>query len=172
MTPLPGKIHGMQGRPTRFSRTPRNVRFTDQFGRAGLEGVAAGLSAGEAFATFSGKCSATSSRAAIAYDRMSFAARICAMIWNSNLEQAGSVAETEIPIPSLAECNPSREQVAAKGSPAEDLANLHNGPGQVRLAESLFILPSSALSARCRSASNDPQHSLDNLLRVHGRVRQ
>jgi len=38
----------------------------DQFGHAGLEAVAAGLSAGEAFGDIFGKCSATSFRAASA----------------------------------------------------------------------------------------------------------
>src|SRR5258705_3511104 len=49
----------------------------DQFGHAGSRAVAAGVSArAKPSATFSGKCSATSSQAASAGDRRYFAARI------------------------------------------------------------------------------------------------
>ena len=119
-------------------------------------------------AIFSARCSAIFSPAASAADRRYFAARICATNSNLDLEKAVFGTETEIQIPSLAECKTCKGTGAAKGSTPKT-CDTCNGQGQVRVQQSIFTIQQPC--PRCKGRGKIISNPCDTCF-GQGRVRQ
>src|SRR3984893_15677642 len=133
----------------------------DQFGHAGLEGGrGGGFSAGEAFGDiFSG---GQRGRTQV------FRGADLRYELELDLEQAVFGTETEIKIPSLAECKTCKGTGAAKGS-TQKTCDTCNGQGQVRVQQSIFTIQQPC--PRCKGRGKIISNPCDTCY-GQGRVRQ
>ena len=141
----------------------------DQFGHAGLEGGrGGGFSAGEAFGDIFGEMFG---------DIFSGGQRARSQVFRGadlryelelDLEQAVFGTETEIKIPSLAECKTCKGTGAAKGSTPKTCDTCH-GQGQVRMQQSIFTIQQPC--PRCKGRGKIISNPCDTCY-GQGRVRQ
>src|SRR5277367_3028694 len=141
----------------------------DQFGHAGLEGGrGGGIGVGEAFGDIFGDMFG---------DRFSGGQRGRSQVFRGadlryelelDLEQAVFGAETEIQIPSLAECKTCKGTGAAKGSTPKTCDTCH-GQGQVRVQQSIFTIQQPC--PRCKGRGKIISNPCDTCF-GQGRVRQ
>jgi molecular chaperone DnaJ len=141
---------------------PQKRAIYDQFGHAGLEGGGrgGGFTAGDAFGDiFSGGQRGRSQvfrGADLRYEL------------DLDLEQAVFGTETEIRIPSLAECKTCKGSGAAKGSAPKTCDTCH-GQGQVRVQQSIFTIQQPC--PRCKGRGKIISNPCDTCY-GQGRVRQ
>jgi molecular chaperone DnaJ len=143
----------------------------DQFGHAGLEGGrgGGGFSAGEAFGDIFGEMfgdifsgGQRGGRAQV------FRGADLRYELELDLEQAVFGTETEIQIPSLAECKTCKGSGAAKGS-VPKTCDTCNGQGQVRVQQSIFTIQQPC--PRCKGRGKIISNPCDTCF-GQGRVRQ
>ncbi len=143
----------------------------DQFGHAGLEGGrgGGGFSAGEAFGDIFGEMfgdifsgGQRGGRAQV------FRGADLRYELELDLEQAVFGTETEINIPSLAECKTCKGSGAAKGS-VPKTCDTCNGQGQVRVQQSIFTIQQPC--PRCKGRGKIISNPCDTCF-GQGRVRQ
>ena len=139
---------------------PQKRAAYDQFGHAGLEGGRGGFSAGDAFGDiFSGGQRGRSQvfrGADLRYEL------------ELDLEQAVFGTDTQIQIPSLAECATCKGSGAAKGSTPKTCDTCH-GQGQVRVQQSIFTIQQPC--PRCKGRGKIVSNPCDTCY-GQGRVRQ
>src|SRR6202011_3715953 len=112
----------------------------DQFGHAGLEGGrGGGFSAGEAFGDIFGEMFGDIFSGGQRGRSQVFRGADLRYELELDLEQAVFGTETEIQIPSLAECKTCKGTGAAKGSTPKT-CDTCNGQGQVRVQQSIFTI--------------------------------
>jgi molecular chaperone DnaJ len=140
----------------------------DQFGHAGLQGGRGGFSAGDAFGDIFGEMFG---------DIFSGGGRTRSQVFRGadlryelelELEQAVFGHETQIRIPSLAECQTCHGSGAAKGSTPKT-CDTCNGHGQVRVQQSIFTIQQPC--PRCKGRGKIISNPCDTCL-GQGRVRQ
>ena len=142
----------------------------DQFGHAGLEGGPRRriLAPARPSATFSARCSATSSRAASAAAPRFSAARICATTSRSISSRRCSAPRPRFRFPRLSECKTCNGTGAAKGSAPKTCDTCH-GQGQVRVQQSIFTIQQPC--PRCKGRGKIIGNPCDSCY-GQGRVRQ
>jgi len=139
----------------------------DQFGQRVWKAGGRAASAPEAFGTFSGDVRRYFSGGQRSRSQV-FRAPTLRFELELDLEQAVFGTETEIKIPSLAECGTCKGTGAAKGSTPKT-CDTCNGQGQVRVQQSIFTIQQPC--PRCKGRGKIISNSCDNLL-WQGRVRQ
>ena len=143
----------------------------DQFGHAGLEGGrgGAGFSAGEAFGDIFGEMFGDIFSGGQRGGRSQvFRGADLRYELELELEQAVFGTETEIQIPSLAECKTCKGSGAAKGSHPKT-CDTCNGQGQVRVQQSIFTIQQPC--PRCKGRGKIISNPCDTCF-GQGRVRQ
>src|SRR6266404_3033221 len=119
---------------------PQKRAVYDQFGHAGLEGGrGGGFSAGEAFGDIFGEMFGDIFSGGQRGRSQVFRGADLRYEMELDLEQAVFGTETEIQIPSLAECKICKGTGAAKGSTPKT-CDTCNGQGQVRVQQSIFTI--------------------------------
>ena len=157
-------------KPTRCSPTRTSARSTISSATPVSRAAAAAAVSAPArpSATSSARCSATSSRAASAAARRCFRGADLRYELELDLEQAVFGTETEIEIPSLAECKTCKGTGAAKGSTPKTCDTCH-GQGQVRVQQSIFTIQQPC--PRCKGRGKIISNPCDTCY-GQGRVRQ
>ena len=141
----------------------------DQFGHAGLEGGrAGGFSAGEAFGDIFGEMFGDIFSGGQRSRSQVFRGADLRYELELDLEQAVFGTETEIKIPSLAECGTCKGSGAAKGSTPKTCDTCH-GQGQVRVQQSIFTIQQPC--PRCKGRGKIISNPCDTCY-GQGRVRQ
>jgi molecular chaperone DnaJ len=142
----------------------------DQFGHAGLEGGrGGGFSAGEAFGDIFGEMFGDIFSGGQRGGRSQvFRGADLRYELELDLEQAVFGTETEIQIPSLAECKICKGSGAAKGS-VPKTCDTCNGQGQVRVQQSIFTIQQPC--PRCKGRGKIISNPCDTCF-GQGRVRQ
>ncbi|MEA3149216.1 MAG: molecular chaperone DnaJ [Gammaproteobacteria bacterium] len=142
----------------------------DQFGHAGLDGGrGGGFSAGEAFGDIFGEMFGDIFSGGQRGGRSQvFRGADLRYELELDLEQAVFGTETEIQIPSLAECKTCKGSGAAKGS-APKTCDTCNGQGQVRVQQSIFTIQQPC--PRCKGRGKIITNPCDTCF-GQGRVRQ
>ena len=141
----------------------------DQFGHAGLEGGrAGGFSAGEAFGDIFGEMFGDIFSGGQRSRSQVFRGADLRYELELDLEQAVFGTETEIKIPSLAECGTCKGTGAAKGSTPKTCDTCH-GQGQVRVQQSIFTIQQPC--PRCKGRGKIISNPCDTCY-GQGRVRQ
>ena len=141
----------------------------DQFGHAGLEGGrGGGFSAGEAFGDIFGEMFGDIFSGGQRGRRQVFRGADLRYELELDLEQAVFGTETEIKIPSLAECKTCKGTGAAKGSTPKTCDTCH-GQGQVRVQQSIFTIQQPC--PRCKGRGKIISNPCDTCY-GQGRVRQ
>ena len=142
----------------------------DQFGHAGLEGGrGGGFSAGEAFGDIFGEMFGDIFSGGQRGGRSQvFRGADLRYELELDLEQAVFGTETEIKIPSLAECKTCKGSGAAKGSQPKT-CDTCNGQGQVRVQQSIFTIQQPC--PRCKGRGKIISNPCDTCF-GQGRVRQ
>ena len=141
----------------------------DQFGHAGLEGGrGGGFSAGEAFGDIFGEMFGDIFSGGQRGRSQVFRGADLRYELELDLEQAVFGTETEIKIPSLAECKTCKGTGAAKGSTPKTCDTCH-GQGQVRVQQSIFTIQQPC--PRCKGRGKIISNPCDTCY-GQGRVRQ
>ena len=141
----------------------------DQFGHAGLEGGrGGGFSAGEAFGDIFGEMFGDIFSGGQRGRSQVFRGADLRYELELDLEQAVFGTETEIQIPSLAECKTCKGSGAAKGSTPKTCDTCH-GQGQVRVQQSIFTIQQPC--PRCKGRGKIISNPCDTCY-GQGRVRQ
>ena len=141
----------------------------DQFGHAGLEGGrGGGFSAGEAFGDIFGEMFGDIFSGGQRSRSQVFRGADLRYELELDLEQAVFGTETEIKIPSLAECKICKGSGAAKGSTPKTCDTCH-GQGQVRVQQSIFTIQQPC--PRCKGRGKIISNPCDTCY-GQGRVRQ
>jgi molecular chaperone DnaJ len=141
----------------------------DQFGHAGLEGGrGGGFSAGEAFGDIFGEMFGDIFSGGQRGRSQVFRGADLRYELELDLEQAVFGTETEIQIPSLAECKICKGTGAAKGS-VPKTCDTCNGQGQVRVQQSIFTIQQPC--PRCKGRGKIIGNPCDTCY-GQGRVRQ
>jgi molecular chaperone DnaJ len=142
----------------------------DQFGHAGLEGGrGGGFSAGEAFGDIFGEMFGDIFSGGQRGGRSQvFRGADLRYELELDLEQAVFGTDTEIQIPSLAECKTCKGSGAAKGS-VPKTCDTCNGQGQVRVQQSIFTIQQPC--PRCKGRGKIISNPCDTCF-GQGRVRQ
>ncbi len=142
----------------------------DQFGHAGLEGGrGGGFSAGEAFGDIFGEMFGDIFSGGQRGGRSQvFRGADLRFELEIDLEQAVFGTDTEIQIPSLAECKTCKGSGAAKGSVPKTCDTCH-GQGQVRVQQSIFTIQQPC--PRCKGRGKIISNPCDTCF-GQGRVRQ
>jgi molecular chaperone DnaJ len=141
----------------------------DQFGHAGLEGGrGGGFSAGEAFGDIFGEMFGDIFSGGQRGRTQVFRGADLRYELELDLEQAVFGTETEIKIPSLAECKTCKGTGAAKGSTPKT-CDTCNGQGQVRVQQSIFTIQQPC--PRCKGRGKIISNPCDTCY-GQGRVRQ
>jgi molecular chaperone DnaJ len=149
---------------------PQKRAVYDQFGHAGLEGGrGGGFSAGEAFGDIFGEMFGDIFSGGQRGGRSQvFRGADLRYELELDLEQAVFGTETEIQIPSLAECKTCKGSGAAKGSTPKT-CDTCNGQGQVRVQQSIFTIQQPC--PRCKGRGKIISNPCDTCF-GQGRVRQ
>jgi len=141
----------------------------DQFGHAGLEGNrGGGFSAGEAFGDIFGEMFGDIFSGGQRGRTQVFRGADLRYELELDLEQAVFGTETEIQIPTLAECKTCQGSGAAKGSSPKTCDTCH-GQGQVRVQQSIFTIQQPC--PRCKGRGKIISNPCDTCY-GQGRVRQ
>jgi molecular chaperone DnaJ len=141
----------------------------DQFGHAGLEGGrGGGFSAGEAFGDIFGEMFGDIFSGGQRGRSQVFRGADLRYELELDLEQAVFGTDTEIQIPSLAECKACKGSGAAKGSTPKTCDTCH-GQGQVRVQQSIFTIQQPC--PRCKGRGKIISNPCDSCY-GQGRVRQ
>ncbi len=141
----------------------------DQFGHAGLEGGrGGGFSAGDAFGDIFGEMFGDIFSGGQRGRSQVFRGADLRYELELDLEQAVFGTETEIQIPSLAECKTCKGTGAAKGSTPKTCDTCH-GQGQVRVQQSIFTIQQPC--PRCKGRGKIISNPCDTCY-GQGRVRQ
>src|SRR5258708_21940184 len=141
----------------------------DQFGHAGLEGGrGGGFSAGEAFGDIFGEMFGDIFSGGQRGRSQVFRGADLRYELELDLEQAVFGTDTEIRIPSLAECKTCKGSGAAKGSTPKTCDTCH-GQGQVRVQQSIFTIQQPC--PRCKGRGTIISNPCDTCY-GHGQVRQ
>ncbi len=141
----------------------------DQFGHAGLEGGrGGGFSAGEAFGDIFGEMFGDIFSGGQRGRSQVFRGADLRYELELDLEQAVFGTDTEIQIPSLAECKTCKGSGAAKGSTPKTCDTCH-GQGQVRVQQSIFTIQQPC--PRCKGRGKIISNPCDTCY-GQGRVRQ
>ena len=142
----------------------------DQFGHAGLEGGrgGGGFSAGEAFGDIFGEMFGDIFSGGQRGRSQVFRGADLRYELELDLEQAVFGTDTEIKIPSLAECKTCKGTGAAKGSAPKTCETCH-GQGQVRVQQSIFTIQQPC--PRCKGRGKIISNPCDACY-GQGRVRQ
>jgi molecular chaperone DnaJ len=141
----------------------------DQYGHAGLEGGRGGFSAGEAFGDIFGEMFGDIFSGGQRGGRSQvFRGADLRYELELDLEQAVFGTDTEIQIPSLAECTSCKGSGAAKGSTPKT-CDTCNGQGQVRVQQSIFTIQQPC--PRCKGRGKIISSPCDTCF-GQGRVRQ
>src|SRR6202140_3747568 len=141
----------------------------DQFGHAGLEGGrGGGFSAGEAFGDIFGEMFGDIFSGGQGGRSQVFRGADLRYELELDLEQAVFGTETEIQIPTLAECKTCQGSGAAKGSSPKTCDTCH-GQGQVRVQQSIFTIQQPC--PRCKGRGKIISNPCDTCF-GQGRVRQ
>jgi molecular chaperone DnaJ len=150
---------------------PQKRAVYDQFGHAGLEGGrgGGGFNAGEAFGDIFGEMFGDIFSGGQRGGRSQvFRGADLRYELELDLEQAVFGTETEIQIPSLAECKTCKGSGAAKGSQPKT-CDTCNGQGQVRVQQSIFTIQQPC--PRCKGRGKIITNPCDTCF-GQGRVRQ
>jgi molecular chaperone DnaJ len=148
---------------------PQKRAVYDQFGHAGLEGGrGGGFSAGEAFGDIFGEMFGDIFSGGQRGRSQVFRGADLRYELELDLEQAVFGTETEIQIPSLAECKTCAGSGAAKGSTPKTCDTCH-GQGQVRVQQSIFTIQQPC--PRCKGRGKIISNPCDTCF-GQGRVRQ
>ena len=150
---------------------PQKRAVYDQFGHAGLEGGrgGGGFNAGEAFGDIFGEMFGDIFSGGQRGGRSQvFRGADLRYELELDLEQAVFGTETEIQIPSLAECKTCKGSGAAKGSTPKT-CDTCNGQGQVRVQQSIFTIQQPC--PRCKGRGKIITNPCDTCF-GQGRVRQ
>src|SRR5258706_1487685 len=148
---------------------PQKRAVYDQFVHAGLEGGrGGGFSAGEAFGDIFGEMFGDIFSGGQRGRSQVFRGADLRYELELDLEQAVFGAETEIQIPSLAECKTCKGTGAAKGSTPKT-CDTCNGQGQVRVQQSIFTIQQPC--PRCKGRGTIISNPCDTCY-GQGRVRQ
>ncbi len=148
---------------------PQKRAVYDQFGHAGLEGGrGGGFSAGEAFGDIFGEMFGDIFSGGQRGRSQVFRGADLRYELELDLEQAVFGTETEIQIPSLAECKTCKGSGAAKGSTPKTCDTCH-GQGQVRVQQSIFTIQQPC--PRCKGRGKIISNPCDTCF-GQGRVRQ
>jgi molecular chaperone DnaJ len=141
----------------------------DQFGHAGLEGGrGGGFTAGEAFGDIFGEMFGDIFSGGQRGRTQVFRGADLRYELELDLEQAVFGTDTEIQIPSLAECKTCKGSGAAKGSTPKTCDTCH-GQGQVRVQQSIFTIQQPC--PRCKGRGKIIGNPCDSCY-GQGRVRQ
>src|SRR6266446_4085344 len=141
----------------------------DQFGHAGLEGGrGGGFSAGEAFGDIFGEMFGDIFSGGQRGRSLVFRGAYLCFERELFLEQAVFGTDTEIQIPSLAECKTCKGSGAAKGTSPKTCDTCH-GQGQVRVQQSIFTIQQPC--PRCKGRGKIISNPCDTCY-GQGRVRQ
>ncbi len=148
---------------------PKKRAVYDQFGHAGLEGGrGGGFSAGEAFGDIFGEMFGDIFSGGQRGRSQVFRGADLRYELELDLEQAVFGTETEIKIPTLAECKTCQGSGAAKGSTPKTCDTCH-GQGQVRVQQSIFTIQQPC--PRCKGRGKIISSPCDTCF-GQGRVRQ
>jgi molecular chaperone DnaJ len=149
---------------------PQKRAVYDQFGHAGLEGGrGGGFNAGEAFGDIFGEMFGDIFSGGQRGGRSQvFRGADLRYELELDLEQAVFGTDTEIQIPSLAECKTCKGSGAAKGSTPKT-CDTCNGQGQVRVQQSIFTIQQPC--PRCKGRGKIISNPCDTCF-GQGRVRQ
>ncbi len=162
------QVQGGQG-GLRGAHRRAKARGYDQFGHAGLEGGrGGGFSAGEAFGDIFGEMFGDIFSGGQRSRSQVFRGADLRYELELDLEQAVFGTETEIQIPSLAECKTCKGTGAAKGSTPKTCDTCH-GQGQVRVQQSIFTIQQPC--PRCKGRGKIISNPCDTCY-GQGRVRQ
>src|SRR6202046_1335456 len=148
---------------------PQKRAVYDQFGHAGLEGGrGGGFSPGEAFGDIFGEMFGDIFSGGQRGRSQVFRGADLRYELELDLEQAVFGTETEIQIPSLAECKTCQGSGGAKGSTPKTCDTCH-GQGQVRVQQSIFTIQQPC--PRCKGRGKIISNPCDTCF-GQGRVRQ
>jgi molecular chaperone DnaJ len=147
---------------------PQKRAVYDQFGHAGLEGGRGGFSAGDAFGDIFGEMFGDIFSGGQRGRSQVFRGADLRYELELDLEQAVFGTDTEIQIPSLAECATCKGSGAAKGSTPKTCDTCH-GQGQVRVQQSIFTIQQPC--PRCKGRGKIVSNPCDTCY-GQGRVRQ
>src|SRR5580658_1847361 len=148
---------------------PHKRAVYDQFGHAGLEGGrGGGFSAGEAFGDIFGEMFGDIFSGGQRGRTQVFRGADLRYELELDLEKAVFGTDTEIRIPSLAECKTCKGSGAAKGSTPKTCDTCH-GQGQVRVQQSIFTIQQPC--PRCKGRGKIISNPCDTCY-GQGRVRQ
>ncbi|MEA3196934.1 MAG: molecular chaperone DnaJ [Gammaproteobacteria bacterium] len=148
---------------------PQKRAVYDQFGHAGLEGGrGGGFSTGEAFGDIFGEMFGDIFSGGQRGRSQVFRGADLRYELELDLEQAVFGTETEIQIPSLAECKTCAGSGAAKGTAPKTCDTCH-GQGQVRVQQSIFTIQQPC--PRCKGRGKIISNPCDTCF-GQGRVRQ
>ena len=147
---------------------PQKRAAYDQFGHAGLQGGRGGFSAGDAFGDIFGEMFGDIFSGGQRGRSQVFRGADLRYELELDLEQAVFGTETQIQIPSLAECATCKGSGAAKGSTPKTCDTCH-GQGQVRVQQSIFTIQQPC--PRCKGRGKIVSNPCDTCY-GQGRVRQ
>jgi molecular chaperone DnaJ len=147
---------------------PQKRAAYDQFGHAGLQGGRGGFSAGDAFGDIFGEMFGDIFSGGQRGRSQVFRGADLRYELELDLEQAVFGTETQIQIPSLAECATCKGSGAAKGSTPKTCDTCH-GQGQVRVQQSIFTIQQPC--PRCKGRGKIISNPCDTCY-GQGRVRQ
>jgi len=147
---------------------PQKRAVYDQFGHAGLEGGRGGFSGADAFGDIFGEMFGDIFSGGQRGRSQVFRGADMRYELELDLEQAVFGTDTQIQIPSLAECVACKGSGAAKGSTPKTCDTCH-GQGQVRVQQSIFTIQQPC--PRCRGRGKVISNPCDACY-GQGRVRQ